>query len=385
VERGVLTGIGAFRWAAWLWMLLVLVAQDRLLTVAWLAWTLVALSGVVTIWLTAVRGRAPAALLDPLPVLSELAVGAALMICDGVVFAHGHVGSSESALPTAWPLAGVLSAGVAFGERAGLAAGLTMGLARLASAPVNGVRLAALTRSTVISFLSTFVLYALAGAVAGYAVRLARQSDDEVARARAREEVSRTLHDGVLQTLALVERRVSDPQLAALAREQERELRGFLAGYGSDRPAGRPAGGSRRVSSRRRAGVSPGQLEERLRRVSARLEDTYGGRVDVLIAEDLPMLDASKVDALTGAVGEALVNAGKHGHATRATVFVEPVEQDRDGVFCSVKDNGDGFDPATTTEGLGIRGSIRNRIERIGGRVEISSAPGRGAEVRLWL
>ena len=87
--------------------------------------------------------------------------------------------------------------------------------------------------------------------------------------------------------------------------------------------------------------------------------------------------------ALVGAVGEALVNSGKHGRATRATIYVEPGEHGE--VFCSVKDNGTGFDPATVTEGLGLRGSVRGRLEGVGGRVEIEGAPGRGAEVRMWL
>ena len=43
------------------------------------------------------------------------------------------------------------------------------------------------------------------------------------------------LHDGVLQTLALIERRADQHDLAQLAREQERALRAFLAG---DRDAG---------------------------------------------------------------------------------------------------------------------------------------------------
>ena len=130
-------------------------------------------------------------------------------------------------------------------------------------------------------------------------------------------------------------------------------------------------------------GVPASELEVLLRRQAGRFEDRHAARVDVIVARDVPRIDQSKADALVGAVGEALVNSGKHGGATKATVYVEPGA--RGEVFCSVKDNGTGFDPSTVTEGLGLGGSVRGRVEGVGGRVEIDGAPGRGTEVRMWL
>jgi signal transduction histidine kinase len=54
-------------------------------------------------------------------------------------------------------------------------------------------------------------------------------------------------------------------------------------------------------------------------------------------------------------------------------------------VFCSIKDDGTGFDPARTEEGVGLSRSIRGRISEAGGRVDVLSRPGDGAEVCLWL
>jgi signal transduction histidine kinase len=378
----VLTGIGVLRIIAWVWMFVVLVVQRHDLGGGWhaaLAWSLVGAAGVVTAWLAMLGKTMATALVSP-PVISvELIVALALMSLDGLAFAHGHVGNGQSSLASSWPLASVLTIGVALGARGGLAAGVAMGLARAASVPLNGVALTSLRSPVLVSILSTLVVYALAGAVAGYVTRLLREAFDAVDRARARDEVSRTLHDGVLQTLALVERRSPDTQLAALAREQERALRSFLAVYSSD-AIGR--GVPRRSRSSQR-GVAPGELEVLLRGQSGRAEDHYGTRVDIVVASDVPMLARGKADALVGAVGEALVNAGKHGRATRATVYVEPGE--RGEVFCSVKDNGTGFDPSVVREGLGLRGSVRGRVEGEGGRVEIDGAPDRGAEVRMWV
>jgi signal transduction histidine kinase len=228
------------------------------------------------------------------------------------------------------------------------------------------------TGSRITSLISTGVLYASAGAVGGYAARLLRRAEQEISAARAREDaararedMARTLHDGVLQTLAVVERRTDDPVLARLAREQERDLREYLFGTGHDAIVG-----------------AGGDLGSALRANAGRFEDSFGGRVQVLVADDLPALGPDAVEALAGAVGEALTNAGKHGAADRVTVYVEP---EQDGVFCSVKDNGRGFDVAATPEGIGLTRSIRGRLAEAGGRVELRSRPGDGAEVCLWL
>lgn len=61
-----------------------------------------------------------------------------------------------------------------------------------------------------------------------------------------------------------------------------------------------------------------------LRACAARFEDSFDGRAQVLVADDLPPLGSASVAALTGAVGEAMMNAGKHGRAGKVQVYVEP-------------------------------------------------------------
>jgi len=173
--------------------------------------------------------------------------------------------------------------------------------------------------------------------------------------------VSRTLHDGVLQTLALVERRATDPALARLARDQERDLRSYLFG----------------------SRTQVGGLAAALRACANRFEESFGAKAEVLVPDDLPTVRPEQVQVLSGAVGEALTNAGKHGGADRVVVYVEE-DGDRN-LFCSIKDDGTGFDPNAVTEGTGLARSIRARVEEAGGQVDVASRIGEGAEVRLCL
>jgi signal transduction histidine kinase len=204
-------------------------------------------------------------------------------------------------------------------------------------------------------------------------MRMIHAYDATLSRSRARADVSRTLHDGVLQTLAVIERRSDDPELASLAREQERELRAFLSD--EIEPAGALGG-----SGRRR--VTSAELQSSMRKLVSRQLRHTATRATVFVAEDVPPMSSARAEALLGAVAEALANVAKHASATTVTVFAEPAG--RSGVFCSVKDDGVGFDISQVGEGFGITNSIRRRMTDVGGRVEVVARAGGGAEVRLW-
>jgi len=195
--------------------------------------------------------------------------------------------------------------------------------------------------------------------------RLARDLADERrerVRAAERAEMAAHLHDSVLQTLALVQRRSDDPvEVARLARRQERELREWL--YGTPGRSG------------------PHALRDAIDRAAAEVEDLHGVRVEAVVVGDRPVDDA--IGALVAAAREAMVNAAKFSGEPRVSVFVE-VGPDRVEAF--VRDRGRGFDPARVDpDRRGIADSIRGRMERVGGSAEVVSAPGEGTEVGLWL
>ena len=76
---------------------------------------------------------------------------------------------------------------------------------------------------------------------------------------------------------------------------------------------------------------------------------------------------------------EALANVAKHARATNATVRLAA----EDGIVSlEVRDDGVGFDPAAVSPGrFGLR-SMRGRVADLGGRLDVTSAPGRGTVLR---
>jgi signal transduction histidine kinase len=83
-------------------------------------------------------------------------------------------------------------------------------------------------------------------------------------------------------------------------------------------------------------------------------------------------------------IQEALNNVAKHSRAKR--VFIRLSLQPH-LVCCFVRDDGVGFDPNAISpkaegRGLGLLG-IRERLNAVGGSVQINSAPGRGTELEI--
>lgn len=92
-------------------------------------------------------------------------------------------------------------------------------------------------------------------------------------------------------------------------------------------------------------------------------------------------LDPTVATALARAVGQCLANVRKHAETDRAEVSVFD-----DGTTCTVMvvDDGRGFDESTTgADRLGLKNSVRQRIERVGGSVQVWSSPGTGTSVMM--
>ncbi len=80
-------------------------------------------------------------------------------------------------------------------------------------------------------------------------------------------------------------------------------------------------------------------------------------------------------------VQEGMTNALRHGRASLITVSLAKV---RDGLSVIIKDNGIGSGNAAPTTGYGLAG-MRERLERLGGKLEVVSTAGEGFTLAAWL
>ncbi len=203
--------------------------------------------------------------------------------------------------------------------------------------------------------------------------RLLSSADEdrrERIRAEERADIAAHLHDSVLQTLTLIQNRAEDPQLtAALAHQQERELRRWL--YGSSTGDATEQAITFRLA---------------LERAAADVEDQYLKIVECIVVGDTGPFDAgldSESLAVVGAAREAMVNAAKFAEIPMISVYAEVSESN---LLVFVRDRGVGFEPAGVPDDRhGLSDSICGRVDRLGGTATIKSSPGNGTEVKIEL
>ena len=182
-------------------------------------------------------------------------------------------------------------------------------------------------------------------------------------RAEERADIAARVHDSVLQTLALIQRRADDPQKVVwLARMQERELRSWLF-----------------------EGRAPGEAEADMtfaagvRQIQQDVESRYGVPVEAVTVGDCELDE--NLNALLAAAREATVNAAKWSGAGVISLFAE-VEPD--SVSLVVRDRGKGFDPSSVpADRKGLAESVLGRMARRGGTADVVSAEGEGTKVTL--
>lgn len=119
-------------------------------------------------------------------------------------------------------------------------------------------------------------------------------------------------------------------------------------------------------------------LANALGKHAAALSARFGIEVDTELCEEPEVPLASK-ETLYRIAQEALQNAVKHARPTRLSL---QLICESDSLVVQVSDDGIGFDPTASFPGhLGLR-SMRERAARVGGTLEIESAPGRGTRLR---
>jgi len=201
------------------------------------------------------------------------------------------------------------------------------------------------------------------------------QSELRASRARVvatadetRRQIERNLHDGVQQRAVSLALWVRAAQ-AAVPPELDAELDRVAAGLAE------LVDELREIAS----GIHPAILTEgglgpALRTLARR--SAVPAQVDVRTEGRLP--EPLEVGAYY-VVSEALTNAAKYARASTVVVEVKPVD---DALLVCVRD--DGIGGAELGRGSGLVG-LKDRVESLGGRISVESAPGAGTSVRAEL
>jgi two-component system NarL family sensor kinase len=190
------------------------------------------------------------------------------------------------------------------------------------------------------------------------------------AEAQARRQLSYDLHDGLAQDLLCVQQ-----DLKAASRGRPVYLQRAQAALGD-------------AVAQLRGQIfllHPHQLEREglaaaLETVASRQTLADGERAVIRVA---PGVDGGDAELLFSVGRELLINALRHADAGEVTLTVD---RKGDDIVLSCRDDGRGFSPerrrdALESGHLGLAASTE-RVESVGGTLEIDSAPGRGTHIR---
>jgi signal transduction histidine kinase len=301
----------------------------------------------------------------PAWVFAEVVVVVALMLSTGFIASDQWALDNQTWPTTLWATNATISAAILAGPVSGMLVGLVI---VAAGAVLKGYVSIDLGRN------ATVVIELAVGLAIGMAAQTARRAHADLERAarlsaslEERERLSRQVHDGAIQVLALVARRGREiggdtAQLAALAGEQERALRRLVSAIDV---------------APRAAGTAD---------LAALLRRRASDRVSVSVPAEPVLLDSTVADELLGAVANALDNVEAHaGPQARAYVLLEDLGA---SVTVSVRDDGVGISEGrlerAVREGrVGVAKSIVGRLDSLGGHAVLTTGPDSGTEWEL--
>ncbi len=202
----------------------------------------------------------------------------------------------------------------------------------------------------------------------------------ELATVQERNRLARELHDSVTQTIfsmtltteaahILLQR---DPSQVTPQLDRLQELaQGALSEMRS------------LIQQLRLGPVEEGRLVSALQKHLSALEDTEELKVDFHV-EGEGQLPADQEEGLFRIAQEALNNVTKHANTDRVAVTLRMLDEE---AWLLVEDHGVGFDPArrpANGQGFGLT-SMRERVDILGGTLEVRSSPGQGTAILVKL
>lgn len=194
-----------------------------------------------------------------------------------------------------------------------------------------------------------------------------------------RQRISRELHDRVLQLLSsarlraessrrqlLDDRGALENELQAIEDNIDRaitEIRNLL------------------TENQNLEELQAGSLERRLKQELEIFRARTGFKLDFRCAIGVRNLPPVIERELYFTLREGILNAVRHSRATELHLKLATTPE---GCEASLRDNGVGFDKdlSDSTSHYGLKG-MRERILKIGGRMTVKTAPGKGTEIKI--
>ncbi|MBN8621293.1 MAG: hypothetical protein J0L63_20435 [Anaerolineae bacterium] len=202
---------------------------------------------------------------------------------------------------------------------------------------------------------------------------LIEQMEIERIQAAEREQIGQEIHDGAIQgvysaslILESMEAHVAPDTEAGRRLQQAKsvlnavntDLRSYMVSLRAETPADPLIPGLQKLLANPR----------------------FQGMLDIEFEHDgEPMLKPMQVHHVLAIVQESLSNTLRHAHARQVKITLR---QENGAQKLQIEDDGRGFSPQTVEAGYGLR-SIRDRTRLIGGQLDISSAPSKGAKISL--
>lgn len=312
----------------------------------------------MVVWtVVAIRLYAEARRRTPLLLVVDLSIAVAAMLVSPVVKGE----DMRATVPGFWIMGALIAWAVHGRLRGGLVASLVLAATDLAIRTT-------LTQGTYGNVFLVLIGGPIIGFMAGSLQQMAVERDEAERAAAAsaeRARLARAVHDGVLQVLALVQRRGGElgPDGAALARlagEQEDALRRLIRDQDAV-PVGDAA--------------ALGEVD--LAAAVTALEEVPGVRVELVLPGAPVPLEPRAGEELVAAARECLHNVARHvGDGARAWVVLEDLGE---RVVLAVRDEGPGIpagrlEQAEAEGRLGVAGSVRRRLAELGGDAVLTTS-----------
>jgi signal transduction histidine kinase len=363
--------IAAFRFASLAYAVILLALRRDFYTHWGWAWAILAL---MTIWtiVTTFLYRSPLYLTPGLRIrlllAADLLVTIAALLSTRLVQDPHQVHLGVMPVTATWFACPALAWAAVGGVRAGAATAIIIGtcVAWLRHLPPGQILASTSLDGPVILVMAAMLVGYIAKLTARAELTMQRATEIEAA-SRERERLARTIHDSVLQVLAMVQRRGAEiggpaAEIGKLAGEQEAALRALITA--DDQTA-----------------LPHGELD-----LNVQLILDANALVSVITPAVPVLLNEKTVRETTAAVREAIDNVRKHcGESARAWVLIDDEGPE---VSVTIRDDGPGIPPGRLAEAaaegrLGVSLAISGRMRDIGGSADISSTPGTGTEIRL--